>query len=750
MSEKFTTEPYFMDSFDHIPVDFALTDKYNLDKDFTVPGGTQVLETAENIVIGDNGRNGGGCALFQEEGILRKRITGLPFGGTIGFAFAGDPKLGSSQGSFLRIWADKTGEATLHALEWTGTGFVIWSGNIFEPDHFLPYPDPSTGVTEFPITLRANNWNFLVFGAHSGEIHVPGAFSAHYLRVNGEILYEAQGFGAGDTNSRYFEVRGYEGWKLDDLWCSWHAPRIPGGDQNDPNNYLPRIPLEPHIEVLKANANGILYHEFPDLVPSGLPIQRYEYIEGLYANKAQHIDSGTEIQDELHNFENVPTDLNIYAVQATMLMKGIVSDKRVYVAWLPSDQNPPPFTPFGVQPGSGYSPNRTLSGDTWAYYTGCSVNNTDSNPAVNLCDGTQWCPAEFNLSQFGVENIDSSIIMFGHGIIELMTDSPAPEPPDIIDLIEGTYHRFTKLWKLVRKDGTIFRFTNHNIDLVNPEDGFTYTPLLSFLTSSHQRKTGIDQNNLEIQGIIGTLTFNDFLAGKYRESRITEYLVDWQYPWAGVLLATTFILESITHHNAKWTAEAGSIVLPLLRPKGSVYGRTCRHVLGDLKCKVSLSLLEESENVLAVNSERTKFTTTLPIITDVFGNARGIPNYWAFGSLTWTNGANSGLKFEVRSDTIPVPEQQEIILQTPTPFDIVVGDVFTITPGCDKLWSTCKDKFENPTDGDFPCGNTKNFGGFPTIPGKDGIFSPIGEANRVFSDQQVLDWILNNLLPNIL
>ena len=44
---------------------------------------------------------------------------------------------------------------------------------------------------------------------------------------------------------------------------------------------------------------------------------------------------------------------------------------------------------------------------------------------------------------------------------------------------------------------------------------------------------------------------------------------------------------------------------------------------------------------------------------------------------------------------------------------IAVGDAFTVTAGCDKLFATCQSRFSN----------SANFRGFPHIPGNDFVVS---------------------------
>jgi uncharacterized phage protein (TIGR02218 family) len=47
------------------------------------------------------------------------------------------------------------------------------------------------------------------------------------------------------------------------------------------------------------------------------------------------------------------------------------------------------------------------------------------------------------------------------------------------------------------------------------------------------------------------------------------------------------------------------------------------------------------------------------------------------------------------------------------PEPLALGDTFVVTAGCDKRFSTCRDRFANSV----------NFRGFPQIPGNDFIVS---------------------------
>lgn len=80
--------------------------------------------------------------------------------------------------------------------------------------------------------------------------------------------------------------------------------------------------------------------------------------------------------------------------------------------------------------------------------------------------------------------------------------------------------------------------------------------------------------------------------------------------------------------------------------------------------------------------------------------------YFDRGVITFTSGANSGLSMEVKSY---VPGQ--IVLVLPMPYALQVGDTYTMVAGCDKSFTTCRDRFDNVI----------NFRGEPWLPGFDAM-----------------------------
>jgi uncharacterized phage protein (TIGR02218 family) len=124
-----------------------------------------------------------------------------------------------------------------------------------------------------------------------------------------------------------------------------------------------------------------------------------------------------------------------------------------------------------------------------------------------------------------------------------------------------------------------------------------------------------------------------------------------------------------------------------------VFLPTCDAALGDARCAVSLGAYTAAGTVTAV-ADRANFTAAAMAQAD---------DYFRFGVVTWTAGANSGRRMEVKEfGTGGVFE-----LQLPMASDIAAGDTFSAVAGCDKLFATCRDTFSN----------VANFRGYPHIPG---------------------------------
>jgi uncharacterized phage protein (TIGR02218 family) len=270
--------------------------------------------------------------------------------------------------------------------------------------------------------------------------------------------------------------------------------------------------------------------------------------------------------------------------------------------------------------------------------------------------------------------------------------------PVMASLMVSGVQCFAALWKIERVDGTIFRFTDHNVEI--EFEGEIYSPSeSSFSATAREFSDGTTPQNFTASGAIvsSSITDEDLREGLFDMAKVVETIVDWRFPWAGHFISRTFLIEETKTDGVKWEAKVAGLLLRLSNSIGSVYSKDCEYRLGDSRCGVDLtSFTETGRSVVAVTDDHLSFTS----------DATGADGRYDFGVLTWTSGLNTGLSREVKTY---LNSGGAIELQVETGKEIQIGDQFTIVAGCDNTIATCSAKFSNHL----------RFGGYPFIPGND-------------------------------
>lgn len=272
-------------------------------------------------------------------------------------------------------------------------------------------------------------------------------------------------------------------------------------------------------------------------------------------------------------------------------------------------------------------------------------------------------------------------------------------------------------WRVRLEDSTLYRWTNHDEDIYLPFRTSPTAERFRVATSGARaanvrRQAGLKDHSTSVSGVVisnGDVLQADLQAGRWRNARFEELLVDWNYPWLSPLgEPAVYRLRDVRFTGEIWTGELRGLSNELDREQGIYLNRTCRHPFGGafgadpsvVGCRYDVA----SDTVLgAVSSvtDRRIFQTNLTEADD----------YWRMGELTFSSGANARLRpirvKEFRSAT------NEIELTLPTPFDIEVGDQFTVARGCEKTKEQCE------LFGQFPL----RFGGSNLIPSEDEIRS---------------------------
>lgn len=265
-------------------------------------------------------------------------------------------------------------------------------------------------------------------------------------------------------------------------------------------------------------------------------------------------------------------------------------------------------------------------------------------------------------------------------------------------------------WKLRRRDGAMTGFTDHDRDLAF--DGLVFEAAAGLSASAIETSAGLAVDNLDVVGALTSERLNDgdLAAGLYDDAAIEIWRVNWQAVAERVLLRKGNLGE-VSRGALGFSAEVRGLAHRLNQPVGRLFQFTCDADLGDARCGLDIQTLTATGTILAAQENRI-FT-----VSGIDGFAEG---WFERGRLAFTSGANAGAGMEVKFHA-PRPGGATVELWQPMARDVAAGDTFDLTAGCDKLFSTCRDKFSNAV----------NFRGFPHMPGNDFVvsYASTGEVN---------------------
>lgn len=262
--------------------------------------------------------------------------------------------------------------------------------------------------------------------------------------------------------------------------------------------------------------------------------------------------------------------------------------------------------------------------------------------------------------------------------------------------------RLCKIWRLERTDGTVLRFTEHDREL--EVDGETFLPTASFDPSTIKASGDLAVDDLDVQGAFDSslITAEDLMAGRYHGATFYVAEVLWDNPGAGKDVLRFGWLGRVREAGGRFVAELLGPTVKLQQPLLELYSPGCRATLGDARCGVDLGPLTQVGTVTTVYDRRAFDASGLTLLD---------PEYFHFGKVAWTSGANAGLEMEVQGS-----DGTLVALFLPMPFPVEAGDTFDIVPGCNKALGTCRDKFDN----------VLNFRGHPHVPVSDDLIKGPG------------------------
>jgi len=273
--------------------------------------------------------------------------------------------------------------------------------------------------------------------------------------------------------------------------------------------------------------------------------------------------------------------------------------------------------------------------------------------------------------------------------------------------LEGAPITLALCWKITRKDGVTFGFTSHDKDIVY--DGVTYKSAGGGDRTAISGTREMSPDTVDIEALLfeegdGDVNETDLRTGKYDYAEIWMFMINYLNPGQGIIKLRRGRLGKVRIEQSRHVSSLTSMTDYFSRKVCEKFSPSCRANLGDARCNVNLSALKVIGAVTNITDNRV-FEDSSRVEAD---------EYFNYGYITWTSGANSGLSMEVKDWN---GSAKIFTLFLAMPKMVAIGDTYEAYPGCDKQLATCRDTYSN----------TVNFRGEPYVPG-EGVINQYPDA----------------------
>lgn len=158
--------------------------------------------------------------------------------------------------------------------------------------------------------------------------------------------------------------------------------------------------------------------------------------------------------------------------------------------------------------------------------------------------------------------------------------------------------------KVTRTDGTVWGFTDHDVDI--NYGGVLYKSTYGYTASAISSSSDLSTSNLEVDGLLlgtgGVVVQSDVEAGLWSNAAVLIFLVNFADLTMGQLNLTSGNLGQFHLENGTWRGELRGLAQIMQQTIGEQYSPTCRAKFGDSRCTLSLTGLTFSGTVSSVTT----------------------------------------------------------------------------------------------------------------------------------------------------
>lgn len=243
-------------------------------------------------------------------------------------------------------------------------------------------------------------------------------------------------------------------------------------------------------------------------------------------------------------------------------------------------------------------------------------------------------------------------------------------------------------------NGVTVRLTAYPYDLTM-SNGAVYKTDYGYEPTAFAASASFSPSAVDLEGIVavGGVTRDALASGVFDNARVYIFKCNFLSPAEDYEEITSGFFGKTTLEDEKYRIEGMSLIDALNQSTGKVYQAACSRTFGDAGCTKNIAALTVTGTITSVTSSSVFRDSARAEATDWFGA----------GTIQFTTGNNAGLKpQEIKS----YAADGTITLFEPAYYPPVIGDSYSLIPGCRKREIDCRDKY----------GNIINFFGFTRIP----------------------------------
>lgn len=258
-------------------------------------------------------------------------------------------------------------------------------------------------------------------------------------------------------------------------------------------------------------------------------------------------------------------------------------------------------------------------------------------------------------------------------------------------------------WKILRRDGTMQGFTDHDEAIIF--DGVTFETDGGLHLNGQEERLGLHGSKSDVGGSLLQFSIDEgaLASGAFDGASVETWLVDWCDPDLRLLMNVE-VMGEVRRADHVFSAELRSLAQVFEQETGRRFMRTCSADLGDTHCRVDLTQARYLTHTPVQSVQDASHVTVM---------LSGFSDRWfTNGQIRVISGAQKGTICAIKAHRQD-NDRAQITIWTPLSPALDVGDQIELRAGCDKSFATCGAKFANRV----------NFRGFPHIPGNDLLIS---------------------------